>query len=314
MSGPWLIVGTVPDNGFGLALGPCQWDGAALAVDGLCAPVRRGTPALLAACCQACQALGAPLPLALLAGDAGNGQGSARAYERLERELASLAPRGLTFHYLFPDLAGHDRVLLSALALPERPLLMADAGFMYAAKASGQAAEYDLFTPDAGELAFLADELAPHPFYTRGFLGGADASALELARRAWDTGGAARHLLVKGASDQVICAGKVLARIDGPDTPAMEAIGGTGDTLAGMATALLMANIPLPEACALAARANRLLGALARPPRDLRGRTDAAHPGGPAPGPAGMSATFPTSGARSRSRRQCPSCPCPPRR
>lgn len=265
MRGDWLVVGTVPDEGFGRVLGPCQWDGAGLAVDGLCAPVRRGTPALLAACCQACQALGAALPLALLAGDAGSGQGSARAYERLERELAVLAPRGLTFHYLFPDLAGHDRVLLRALALRKRPLLVADAGFMYAAKASGQAAEYDLFTPDAGELAFLADELAPHPFYTRGFLGRGDIPAPELARRAWDTGGAARHLLVKGACDHVMRGGEELARIAGPDTPAMEAIGGTGDTLAGMVTALLMANTPLPEACALAARANRLLGRLARP-------------------------------------------------
>jgi ADP-dependent NAD(P)H-hydrate dehydratase / NAD(P)H-hydrate epimerase len=49
-----------------------------------------------------------------------------------------------------------------------RPILIADAGFMYAAKMSGQAACYDFFTPDVGELAFLADEMAPHPFYTRG--------------------------------------------------------------------------------------------------------------------------------------------------
>jgi len=34
---------------------------------------------------------------------------------------------------------------------------------------SGNAQSFDLFTPDAGELAFLADEEAPHPFYTRGF-------------------------------------------------------------------------------------------------------------------------------------------------
>ncbi|MGE4265700.1 MAG: sugar kinase, partial [Desulfovibrio sp.] len=191
MSRPWIIVGTVPDEGYGLLHGPCALDAAGLvenglSVDGVAVPVRRGTPALLAAACAACAALGVEPPQALLAGDAGRGQGSGRAYAHLVQRLPGLAPRGLTFHYLFPDLAGHDRVLLAALALPEKPLLVADAGFMYAAKMSGQAREYDLFTPDAGELAFLADELAPHPFYTRGFLSGPEAAASDLARRAWD--------------------------------------------------------------------------------------------------------------------------------
>ena len=47
-----------------------------------------------------------------------------------------------------------------------KPTLVADAGFMYVAKMSGYADAYDLFTPEAGELAILADEKAPHPFYT----------------------------------------------------------------------------------------------------------------------------------------------------
>lgn len=267
---PWLIVGTVPDEGFGLVQGPCVWDAAKpkedrLAVDGTPVPVRRGTPALLAAACAACAALGIAPPLALLAGDAGRGQGSARAYAWLAEHLAGLAPRGLTFHYLFPDLAGHDKVLFAALGLPQRPLLVADAGFMYAAKMSGQAREYDLFTPDAGELAFLADELAPHPFYTRGFLLGPQADTRQLIRRAWEGGGAAKHLLVKGSTDFVVRGGEILAEVPGPQAPAMEAIGGTGDTLTGMVTALLMAGRDMPQACRIAALANRLLGQLARP-------------------------------------------------
>lgn len=262
---PWLIVGTVPDESLGLLYGPCRFDGGALAVGEVCLPVRRGTPALLASACAACQALGVPAPLALLAGDSGKGEGSRRAYERLRGLLPELAPRGLTFHYLFPDLAGHDAVLFAVQALAEPPLLVADAGFMYAAKMSGQAASYDLFTPDAGELAFLADELAPHPFYTRGFLLGPQARTPELIRRAWEGGGSARHLLVKGESDHVVHEGRVLEEIREPRTPAMEAIGGTGDTLTGMVTALLMAGRGVPQACAEAARANRLLGVLARP-------------------------------------------------
>jgi NAD(P)H-hydrate repair Nnr-like enzyme with NAD(P)H-hydrate dehydratase domain len=206
-----------------------------------------------------------PAPLTLLAGDAGRGHGSAAAYLRLKENLPDLRPRGLTFHYLFPDMAGHDMVLLTALELAERPVLVADAGFMYAAKMSGQAREYDLFTPDAGELAFLADELAPHPFYTRGFLLGPQADTRKLIRRAWEAGDAAKHLLVKGSSDYVVRKGEILAEIHGPRTPAMEAIGGTGDTLTGMATALLMSGREVPEACRIAAMANRLLGQLAQP-------------------------------------------------
>lgn len=267
---PWLVCGSVPDDAFaaetgGLALGHCALDAGSLHLNSLAVPVRRGTPALLAACCTACQTLGVAPPLALLAADAGRGEGSRRLYARLAADLPELAPRGLTFHYLFPDVSGHDRVLLAAQALPARPLLIADAGFMYAAKMSGQARGYDLFTPDAGELAFLADELAPHPFYTRGFLLGPDSDPAALAKRAWDNHDAARTLLVKGDRDLVVVQGDVACSITGPDTPAMEAIGGTGDTLTGMVTALAMSGRDLPEACAIAARANRLLGTLAQP-------------------------------------------------
>ncbi len=265
MSAPWLVVGTVPEESAGLMEGACTLSGDTLRVGLLELPVRRGTPALLAACCAATVALGIAPPQALLAGDAGRGHGSGRAYAHLSAHLPQLAPRGLTFHYLFPDLAGHDRVFLAAQALPRRPLLVADAGFMYAAKMSGQAREYDLFTPDAGELAFLADEMAPHPFYTRGFLLAEGEQAPALARRAWDSGGAARTLLIKGETDLVVHGGEVEREIPGPRTPAMEAIGGTGDTLTGMVTALLMAGRDMTSACATAALANRLLGQLAQP-------------------------------------------------
>lgn len=265
MSGPWFVVGTVPDEDAGLMEGRCILDGQTLSLGGSALSVRRGTPALLAACCAAAKTLGIDPPLGLLAGDAGRGEGSRRAYAHLVANLPRLAPRGLTFHYLFPDLAGHDKVFLSAQALPKRPILVADAGFMYAAKMSGQARDYDLFTPDAGELAFLADELAPHPFYTRGFLLAGNQDAPALAHRAWESGGAAKTLLVKGEIDLVVQEGTVIQTIPGPLTPAMEAIGGTGDTLTGMVTALLMAGRPMREACAVAALSNRLLGKLAQP-------------------------------------------------
>ena len=59
--------------------------------------------------------------------------------------------------------------------------------------------------------------------------------------------------------------GRVVDRVDAPSTPAMEAIGGTGDTLTGLLAALCAAGHDLVPAASLAARANRLCGALARP-------------------------------------------------
>jgi ADP-dependent NAD(P)H-hydrate dehydratase / NAD(P)H-hydrate epimerase len=60
----------------------------------------------------------------------------------------------LVFHYLQPDVNWHNRVLFAVEEMDRRPVLIADAGFMYAAKMSGQSSQYDLFTPDIGELAF----------------------------------------------------------------------------------------------------------------------------------------------------------------
>ena len=45
----------------------------------------------------------------------------------------------------------------------------------------------------------------------------------------------------------------------------MEAIGGTGDTLTGIVTALIGAGMDIGKAAVLAARANRLAGKYARP-------------------------------------------------
>ncbi|MEA2039117.1 MAG: hypothetical protein U9N82_04730 [Thermodesulfobacteriota bacterium] len=44
---------------------------------------------------------------------------------------------------------------------------------------------YDLFTPDVGELAFLADEAAPHPFYASGFILHQEKRIPDLIKRAY---------------------------------------------------------------------------------------------------------------------------------
>lgn len=261
----WLIVGTVPRDDYGLTWGGFALRGNVLETEGRTVRVARGTPALLATATVAAQALGIESPGALLVGDTGSGAGSRTLYSRLVDAMAHVTYDGLTFHYLMPDVAWHNKVLWGLEALPRRPLLVADAGFMYAAKMSGYAAHYDLFTPDAGEMAFLADETAPHPFYTRGFLLQEDERVPDLIRAAHAGENAARHLLVKGRVDHVVAAGEIVATIESPDTPAMEPIGGTGDTLTGLVTALLATGMPMPRACHVAALANRYLGLLANP-------------------------------------------------
>ncbi len=264
----WLICGTVPDPAFPLILDVWSLDGqGCLTGGGRTLDCVRGTPALLAACLQAAAALDIAPPAVLLAGDIGDGDGSARLYARLAAQLAEAGQcpwAGITFHYLFPDADGHNRVLAALEDASPRPVLVADAGFMYAAKMSGYARAYDLFTPDAGELAFLADEKAPHPLYTRGFLGGgADVPAL--LARCHEHGNDAKYLLVKGSVDRVARDGAVLAEISEPQVPTLEAIGGTGDIVAGLVTAYLAAGLPMERACRAACLAGRRAGDLARP-------------------------------------------------
>jgi len=259
------IVGTVPDPEFPLLSGEVHIEGDNLCIAGRRAPIRRGTPALLAAAIKTVETLNQPAPFAFLVGDIGLGQGSRLLYEHLTRRLSRFELRTLVFHYLQPDVDWHNKVLFAVDDMPRRPVLIADAGFMYAAKMSGQSAAYDLFTPDAGELAFLADEQAPHPFYTRGFILHEENRVPELIERAYLHENAARYLLVKGDRDYLADRSGVLAEVDHPCEEAMEAIGGTGDMLTGIVSGLIESGMEISRAAVLAARANRLAGFHTKP-------------------------------------------------
>ncbi|WP_320041132.1 NAD(P)H-hydrate dehydratase [uncultured Desulfobacter sp.] len=260
-----LIVGTVPDDSFPLTLGAPALDGADIIVNGIRVPVNRGTAALVGAVLAASQVLGSMQVEAALVGDIGTGKGSRKLYERLSRELQDIAPTTLVFHYLQPDVDWHNKVLFTVEEMEKRPVLIADAGFMYAAKMSGQAPSYDLFTPDVGELSFLADETAPHPFYTRGFILHQDNQVPDLIARAYEYKNGARHLLVKGSVDYTVADGEIMDQISIPSAEAMEAMGGTGDTLTGLACALIESGKSIRQACRIAARVNRMAGMFADP-------------------------------------------------
>ena len=85
----------------------------------------------------------------------------------------------------------------------------------------------------------------------------------ELVAAAYALKGAARILLVKGPRDLIADENGILEIIDGPNVPAMECIGGTGDSITGMCAALLSGGMTPARAAAVSARANRIAGQLA---------------------------------------------------
>ena len=261
----FAIVGTVPHDDFPLVCAPAQRSGDLLLLENHKVAVNRGTPALIATAIEVCRFFKAPAPFVYLIGDIGKGAGSRKLYAFLENTLNEQEFTSLTFHYVQPDVDWHNRVLFAVDAMEKRPVLIADAGFMYAAKMSGQSGAYDLFTPDIGELAFLADETAPHPFYTRGFIFHEAARTPEMIKTAYVHQNAARHLLVKGEEDIVATDEGITATISEPRVPSLEAIGGTGDILTGLVAAFTGMGKDVSTACILAARVSRMAGAAAAP-------------------------------------------------
>ncbi len=72
-------------------------------------------------------------------------------------------------------------------------------------------------------------------------------------------------MVVKGARDYIVRDGDILQVVDAPDVPVLEAIGGTGDTITGLTSAIIHAGYDAVEAGLMAARINRLAGKLVEP-------------------------------------------------
>jgi hypothetical protein len=259
------VVGTIPDSNFPLVTEEVTLEGSFIKIRDNLVAVNRGTAALLAAAIKTFEVLNQPLPFGYLVGDIGLGQGSRRLYKLLTQELPLRDFHTIAFHYMLPYVNRQNEVLLAVEKMAHRPVLIADAGYMYVAKMSGQASKYDLFTPDIGELAFLADEEAPHPIYTRGFILHKEDKVPELISRAYANNNAARYLLVKGRTDYIANREDILATIDSPMVDTMEPIGGTGDILTGIVAALIDSGIDISQAAITAAKVNRLAGYYAMP-------------------------------------------------
>lgn len=254
------VIATIPE------ITTCIWEGEVVLgpdyveVAGKKIDINRGGGALLASAAKTAEALGGKKVHAFVAGDIGLGVGSRLLYQHLLEILPHNQFSTYVFHYLLPDADWLGKLMLEFEPLSPRPKLIADAGFMYAAKMSGRANDFDLFTPDLGELAFLADEAAPHPFYTRGFILHQENDVVTLLKRAAEYQNTSKAMLIKGAIDTIVLDDTIVNQISEPNVPILEAIGGTGDTITGMLSALIEDGYSLERACTLAALTNRVAG------------------------------------------------------
>jgi len=261
-----LIAGTIPDEGVPLTVGDVSIEDNYLAVDGRRFPCIQGTSAMISAALAVTDYLKLDRPQVVIAGDTGKGKGSRAIYEYLIQNISILTPKVLTLHYWLPDMALTRRLCEAVDNCVSRPIMVADAASMYSAKAAGLASCFDILTPDATEMAFLADPAATHPAYIARHLFDTDITQIpNLVSTAYENKSAAKLLLVKGAIDHVVRDGEILETISEPDVPELEAIGGTGDTITGLVSAFVYAGLELHESAIIAAKANRMAGKFAQP-------------------------------------------------
>lgn len=241
-------------------------------IGGAPVPSAQGTSAMLGAAVQVTSHLDTAAPYALVAGDIGRGEGTRAVFgELVDAVRGELRPSVVALHYMQPVMALMRRAVDRLAAVAPNALLVADAGGMYAAKAAGLASRFELMTPDAGEVGFLADPDVTHPAYVSQYLFGTETfDPVTLVTRAHETGGSARTLLVKGARDLIARDGVVAHEVTDPCVPELEAIGGTGDTVTGLAAAFLAAGFPTVDAARCACLANRKAG-------EVMGATPAMH-------------------------------------
>ncbi len=260
-----LIAGTVPIRDLPLTMGRAVVEGEDLAVEGFRIPCAQGTGAMISAALAVTDYLKLEAPQVLVAGDTGQGKGTREIYGYLIRKVSDISPQVMALHYTLPIMALMRRLCESVQRCPDKVLMIADAGSMYAAKAAGLAPCFDIFTPDASEMAFLADPDATHPAYIARHLFDTDVTQTpKLVAAAYEHKNAARLLLVKGATDYVVDGGDIVATVAEPNVPALEAVGGTGDTITGLVSAFVHAGLELHEAAIVAARANRMAGKFAQ--------------------------------------------------
>jgi NAD(P)H-hydrate repair Nnr-like enzyme with NAD(P)H-hydrate dehydratase domain len=260
-----LLAGAVPVEHLPLLIGPISLTEKGVKIDGHELLINRGNEAMMTAASLICREYGVEPPIGMVAGDIGKRKGSEAIYKHLTEHLPEMGAKVLTLHYVMPDLKLNKKVLATVDTMTDKPMMIADAGSMYVAKAGGDSHYYDVFTPDLGEAAFLADDKADHPSFTRGFIFNMEEDVPELIRRAYAGNNATKTMFVKGAVDYICQDGKIVDTIREPSIETMEPIGGTGDLITGMISGLMYADVNPLDACRIAGRVNRAAGELCQP-------------------------------------------------
>ena len=261
-----VIGGTIPKAGMPLIAGYVKREGEDLVADGHSFSRIQGTGAMISAALTATEYMGLEPPYIVVAGDIGKGDGTRLMYRYLTENIASLKPEFVTLHYCQPFMSLLTQFVREVEKMEKPPFLIADAGAMYAAKAAGQAENFGIFTPDPSEIAFLADPNATHPAYIANHLFGSEIEDVpQLIKASYSNKSAAEVMVVKGARDYIAKNGGIVATIDEPDVPVLEAIGGTGDTITGLTSAFVYAGVDPVKAGILASKCNRMGGKMANP-------------------------------------------------
>lgn len=278
-----LLVGTVPVEPGAVFEGAVSFENDTFRVGEHKLPACQGSAAMALAALSITQRVGGVAPYALFGGDTGGGEGTRAVYKRFEealgevikrrqerREAGNEEPLVITFHYLLPVMSLMKHAVEAVERLAPDAQLVADAGGMYAARATGLSHKFALLTPDVGEIGFLAEKEATHPAYVAEYLFGTDKFDVpKLIAKAYELNTASDVLLVKGSTDYVAtreaAPHHIVTTIDYPDVPELEAIGGTGDTITGLASGFMsVGSTPLDAAegaLALNRRAGQLIHA-----------------------------------------------------
>jgi NAD(P)H-hydrate repair Nnr-like enzyme with NAD(P)H-hydrate dehydratase domain len=278
-----VLAGTVPIKDMPLTAGKCRYEKGKLTIGETVLEgkyVTLGTSAMASAATVTCQTLNIEPPYMVTIGDTGMGEGTVKILNHLAQDLHNLKPSVLTLHYLLPTKEPFKKLIEAVDALSPRPFFIADAGALLNAKAMGLSNKFDLFTPDPGELSFLADKDAAHPAYVQYAIFKVDNTEItRLSKEAYEHGDAPRYLLVKAATDHVTKEGEVQGVVKEPLVPALEPIGGTGDTITGIVSALISSGMEPVKACMTAALTNRYMGDIVSPtPATLIGQLIPAIP------------------------------------
>jgi NAD(P)H-hydrate repair Nnr-like enzyme with NAD(P)H-hydrate dehydratase domain len=261
-----LLFGTIPDKNLPLTFGQVRQEGDFLLADGQRFSRTQGTGAMISAALAVTTHFKEEAPYVLVAGDIGGGQGTRDIYQYLIDHVVEMAPDIITRHYSLPIMALLKKTLEAIKGCAKRPFLIADAGAMYAAKGAGLAGEFDIFTPDSSEIAFLADPKATHPAYISHHLFACDADKIpDQIGDAFRQNSAAGLLVVKGKTDYIARDGEIIATIREPNIPMLEPIGGTGDTITGLVSGLVAVGLEPETAAVFACRTNRMAGKLLQP-------------------------------------------------